>query len=147
MTTYYLQMVEKVRLLEDELKGNLWPPHSPLDLLRDWEIGLWLWVCVSVWECVGVCMSVRACLFVSMYVYEKVCVSLYVCKCTCLCGCVSVYFACVVWVTCGYECVWLCVCVSMHMSACLGTQYLEKKPPSSTSYCFPDTMTRNGSTI
>lgn len=111
MTTYYLQMVEKVQLLEDKLKGNHWPPHSPLDLLRGWEIGLWLWVCLSVWECVHVCVSVRACLFVSILVYEKVCVSVYIYKCMCLRGCVSVYSACVVWVTYGYECVWLHVCV------------------------------------
>lgn len=70
MATYYLKIVEKVPLLENEVKGNHCPPYSSLDLLRSWEIGLCVCICVYV----NVCICVCECVSVSVFMWKYVCV-------------------------------------------------------------------------
>lgn len=79
MATFCLKIVEKVSLLQNELKGNHRFPCSPLDLLRGWEIGHWVCMCVCVYDSVSICEYV--CLWENAWVwgFVSVCVSVNVC--------------------------------------------------------------------
>lgn len=70
MTTYYPQMVEKVWLLEDELKGNHWPPSLPSRFakgLGDWALAVGLSGCVGMCGCLHECESMSICEYVDLW--------------------------------------------------------------------------------
>lgn len=60
MTTFYLKIVEKVSLLQNELKGN----HRFAEGLGDWALGVHLCECDNVSICEYVCLWESMCGFV-----------------------------------------------------------------------------------
>lgn len=68
MDTYKLKIVEKVPLLENELKGSLTPlhPSRAAKELGDWTLGKRLGECRGM--CVSRFVSVCMCVYVKAYV-------------------------------------------------------------------------------